>query len=490
MISFNQIPVTIRTPGQYIEFDNTRALGGLPAINHKILVIGQRLTAGTVAELIATQVTSADQAEQFFGRGSMLSAMLKQLKAVNRWTECWAIAIDDLDAGVAAAGEIAFSGSPTVAGTLNLMIAGMRVRVGIASGATAAAIATAVAAAINAQTDLPVTAAVDGVVTTQVNVTARHKGLTGNDIDIRLNYYVGEATPAGLTVAITAMADGAGNPDIDDVIAAIGDTQYHTIIMPYTDAPNLTSLETELADRWGPMRQLEGRAYAGASGSHATLTTLGESRNSPHVTTVGAFKSPTPPWLWAAAWGGTIAYYGNIDPARPFQTLPLPGLLPPAEADRFTQEERNLLLFDGISTFLVDAGGVVLIERAITMYRLNAYSIADISYLNVNTMLTLAYLRYSVRARIAQKFPRHKLADDGTNFGPGQAIVTPNVIRGELIALFSQWEEAGLAENIEQFKADLIVERNQSDPDRIDALIPPDVINQLRVFAGQIQFRL
>jgi len=68
--------------------------------------------------------------------------------------------------------------------------------------------------------------------------------------------------------------------------------------------------------------------------------------------------------------------------------------------------------------------------------------------------------------------------------------VTPMVIRSELIALFREWEEAGLAEGFEQFKTDLIVERNGSDPNRVDAIIPPDVINQFRVFAGQVQFRL
>jgi phage tail sheath gpL-like len=104
-------------------------------------------------------------------------------------------------------------------------------------------------------------------------------------------------------------------------------------------------------------------------------------------------------------------------------------------------------------------------------------------------MRTLFYLRFTVRARIALKFPRHKLANDGTNFSPGQAIVTPNIIRAELITLFQDWELAGLVEDINQFKADLIVERD-SDPNRVNALIPPNCVNQFRVFAAQVQFRL
>ena len=112
----------------------------------------------------------------------------------------------------------------------------------------------------------------------------------------------------------------------------------------------------------------------------------------------------------------------------------------------------------------------------------------DASYLDVTTPATLGYIRYATRARITQKFPRHKLANDGTAFGPGQAIVTPGIIRAELLALFRELELQGLVEDFDQYKADLIVERNANDPNRIDVLSPPNLVNQLRVFAEQIQF--
>src|SRR3546814_3024831 len=91
----------------------------------------------------------------------------------------------------------------------------------------------------------------------------------------------------------------------------------------------------------------------------------------------------------------------------------------------------------------------VLLERPITTYQTNAYGFDDTAFLDVNTLLTLAALRYSQRARIAQKFPRHKLASDGTKAGAGQAIVTPSVIRAELVALAREWEDAGWVENMD-----------------------------------------
>ena len=484
-IAFNQIPINIRTPGHYIEFDNSKAVSGLPVAEHKVLVIGQRLSTGGVTEGAPVRITSASQAEQAFGRGSMLSAMFNALKDANSWSETWAVALDDAAAGVAATGTIVFTGPATASGTLCLYIGGQRIRVAVASGNASTAIATAVSAAVNAATDLPVTAT---VADSTVTLTCRWKGETGNTLDIRFNYYFGEAFPSGVGAAITAMTGGSGNPEVSTAITAIGDEQYNTLIMPYTDASNLADLEEELSRRWGAMVQKEGHAFAAASGTHSEISTLGNARNSPHLTIMGCGGCPTPPHVAAAVLGAVDA--AESDPARPRQTLVLTGVLAPAEEDRYTQSERNLHLYDGISTFMVDQGGNVLIERLITTYQTNAYGVEDISYLDVTTMRTLAYLRYSVRVRIAQKYPRHKLADDGTRYGAGQAIVTPKTIRAELICLFGDWEEAGLAEGMEQFKADLIVERNTSDPNRLDAIIPPDVVNQFRVFAAAVQFRL
>ena len=220
----------------------------------------------------------------------------------------------------------------------------------------------------------------------------------------------------------------------------------------------------------------------------ATMTTLGDARNSPHLTIIGAGKSPTAPWIFATVTGAVDAF--EPDPARPRQTLPLTGCLAPSESGRQTREERNTLLHEGISTYIVDAGGNVRIERLITTFQEDLNGDPDESYLDIETLRTLAYLRTSTRVRIADRFPRHKLADDGTQFSPGQAIVTPVLIRMELLHLFREWESAGLAENFDQFKTDLVVERNAIDRNRVDALIPPDLVNQFRVFAAAVQFRL
>jgi phage tail sheath gpL-like len=487
-ISFNKIPIDIRVPGIYVETDNSLAVGGLPTEHHLILVMGQRLSTGTVKAGVPTRITNKGQGEAYFGRGSMLSAMINALKGANGYTETWVVALDDDSAGAQAAGSLTIGGAVTAAGTLYVYVGGMRVKVAITVGETTSAIATALAAAINAKTDLPVTAAVDGTNASKVNLTCRWKGETGNAIDLRVNYYQTEKLPTGMTVTIAAMTGGTSNPDIADAIAAIGDEQYHTIIVPWTDAANLAALYTEMQRRWGPLVKKEGFAFTAAAGTLADLSTLGNSVNNELLCIIGTQASPTTPWEIAAVVGAVDAY--ESDPARPRQTLEMTGVLAPWPEDRYTLDERNIHLYDGISTYTVSEGGVCCIERLITTYRTNASGVDDISYLNVETMRTIAYLRYSTRVRIALRYPRHKLASDETEIAPGQAIVTPKTIRAELIALFIQWMEAGLVEGLAQFKKDLLVQRNEDDPDRVDAVIPPDVINQFRVFAAKLQFRL
>jgi phage tail sheath gpL-like len=91
---------------------------------------------------------------------------------------------------------------------------------------------------------------------------------------------------------------------------------------------------------------------------------------------------------------------------------------------------------------------------------------------------------------ITSKYGRHKLANDGTKYGPGDAIVTPSVIRNELIGEYQRMETDGLVENSALFAKYLIVERDANNPNRLNVLFPPDYVNQLRIFALLNQFRL
>lgn len=486
-VSFNEIPSNIRVPLFYAEFDNSRAVKGLALQIYKVLMLGQKTSAGTATADTPYLVSSADQAKGLFGVGSMLHRMAVKWFKNNKSTELWVIAQADNGAGVLATGSITVTGPATGAGTVSLYVGGQLIQVAVASGDAQNAIATAINAAINAATDLPV---ISTVATNVVTVTAKNKGTNGNKIDLRINYQSDEVSPTGVALAFVAMVNGATNPVLTNAISAMGEEQYNLIVNPYVDATSLTAIEAELLDRWGPIRKNEGVAIAVANDTVGNLTTLGNSRNSKHSVIVGIEKSPNPPEEIAAAIVGQVALSASIDPARPFQTLGLTGILAPAMVDRFLWSERNTLLTDGIASLNSGPGGIVQIERLITTYQLNSFSVADVSYLDLNVMLVLSYLRYSFGALMTSRYPRHKLAQDGTRFGPGQAVITPKVAKAECFSIFRQWEEKGLVEGFDQFKNDLIVEIDDTNVNRMNIRMSPDLINQLIVLGVQIQFLL
>jgi phage tail sheath gpL-like len=148
------------------------------------------------------------------------------------------------------------------------------------------------------------------------------------------------------------------------------------------------------------------------------------------------------------------------------------------------------MLWDGISTFTVASDGTVAIENLITTYQKNSFGAADNSYLQVETLFLLMYVLRAQQALVTSKYARVKLAANGTRFAPGSAIVTPNMIRADLIAQYRRMEYDGYVQDAAGFAKGLIVEKNSQNPNRVDVLWPGTLISQLRIFALLAQFRL
>ena len=488
-ITFLTIPTDWRVPGQYIEIDHTKAVRGLPGMARRILMIGQRLTSGIIPAGVLTRVTRKEDGVNYFGRGSMLAQMITAAIKVNPYTEMWALAIDDLPAGVAGTQTITVTGTPTESGTPYLYIGGKRIAVGIQVSQTPTVIATAIAAAVNADLDLAVTAsAAAGVVT----LTSRHKGAEGAGIDVRWNYYDGETMPKGVTMATAVGVAGSGNPDVLTAIAAMSTGAYYSIVMPWADSANLVAMETELQSRWGGMDMRAGHVFTFKGATAAGLSTFGSSRNSPHSSVFGLNKSPSLPWVIAAQAAAGVEFRGGNDPAIPFRGIELPDVMAPAEADRLTMTERNLVLHDGISTIIFDESGKAIVEQVVTTYQTNSFGLDDRSLLKLNTKWTVDYMRFVFRAAVARDYPAHKLAGDDVleRIAPGQKIATPRLITNTLIAAAAQLEYVGLLEDLDGFKQNIKVLRSEADECRVNAVLPPNVVNQFDVFAAAVQFIL
>jgi phage tail sheath gpL-like len=486
-VGFATIPADLRVPLFYAEFDNSQATNGVAS--KRALLVGQPTTSETGLAFVA----DAESASALYGQGSMLSRMIRAFRANDPFGDLWVFPVADDGAGTAHTRTITITGTATGAGTLALYIGGILVPVLVAVGDTPTVQAGAVVTAVNANTRLPFTAAnTAGVVT----LTARNKGTLANTIDVRVNLQGrrgGEVLPAGVSVAFAAGTTGATDPALTGLAAALGDEEFEVIVAPYTATGQINALRDMMNDssgRWSWSRQIYGHVFAALKDTSANLITFGDGRNDQHMTVVGYEpQNPTSTSEMAAAFAAQAFASIRADAARPLQTLELRGVFATPAGSRWTKSVQQSLLANGIALVSYDAASSVRILRAVTTYQVNAWSQPDISYLDAETLFTLAEVIRRLRGRITQRFPRSKLANDGTRFGAGQPIVTPRIIKAELVAQYAEMVEAGLCEDAEGFAAATIVERNVNDPSRVDVLYAPNLVNGLRIFAVLAQFR-
>lgn len=484
-VPFENIPENIRVPLFYGEFRS----GGTPYVNNaRLLLIGQKLTAGSA--VAGQPILVQDSAVAgLFGANSMLAQMHKIARKNAPLQEIWALPLADFVSGVAATGTITVAGAPvTQTGVASVYIAGRRVRVGILSTDTNNTIATNLAAAINAAADLPVTATVASAV---VTLTARHKGTLGNFIEVDLGYLTEEGPLGKSLFTIVAMANGAGDPDIDTALDALGDDEFDWLSLPYSGATELghtADLLNDVSGRWSWIRQLYGHATTVGTGSVGTLAAFGLTRNNQHESIFPCRKFRSAPWETCAAVGAQIARRKTLPPelSRPLHTIKLEGIKGPlSKADILTKNELQTFYFSGISGYHVRRDGSVCIDRVVTTYKTNAWGDPDWTYLDIETMAQSMYYVRSLRTEVTTKHGRQALAR--TNPAQLPHIVTPLELEATLDHNYLKNIDLGVVENFPAFQANRRVEINELDPNRADAFIKIDHVNQLRIFAALIE---
>jgi phage tail sheath gpL-like len=488
-INFTYYPESNRVPGVYVEMDPSQA--NTATTFQRSLMLGQILSTGTATPLEPVEVESLTQVQNLCGRGSMLTQMVQAYLAGDNFGDLWILPFADSVASQASAGEIDFAGVCTTPGTLNVYLGGIRVQVGVNLNDDAAAVASNLAAVIAANPDLAVTGT-STAGSSSVQITAKNKGETGDDIDIRVNYLGqlgGEMMPAGITATITAMTGGTANPDVTPGLANLSDQTYDFIVSPYTDTANLNAVEVFLSDyqgRWSWEQMLYGGAFSAYRGTLGELTAFGTARNDQHMAVMGFNDSPDPAWIWAAMVGGYCAASLRVDPGLPLQYIGTQLKAPPVQS-RLDIGERNTLLYDGISTFRVNDAGQVVIERMRTTYQKSMSGADDDSYLDVETMYGLMFVARDLTNYLLTRYARKKLVQNGTPVLPGSNCVTPAMIQASVVAEYRVLEANGYVQNSATFARNIVTE--DAGHGLVKILAPVDLVNQLRQIAILLQFR-
>lgn len=258
------------------------SIDSISAAPQRALFIGQKTSAGTaVSGALTANILNDGSEDTLFGKNSMLAAMVRAYKLINRVTAIDAIALSDNGSGVTATGTIAFTGPSTAAGTLVFNI-GSRINhsynLSLNSGETGIQAAVALAALINSDLTAPVTAiAATGTVT----ITAVNAGTTANSIGAEA---VGSIP--GIGVTIVKLASGATNPSMTNVFNVAGQQRYQTIIGPVDYG--VVTYTGFLAPRFNvENRVLDGVAIISTTDTYANLISTYTAQNSHDLVVLG-----------------------------------------------------------------------------------------------------------------------------------------------------------------------------------------------------------
>lgn len=460
----NLLSLNFLVPFVAAKNDFSRAIRGLRGMPRRLLLIGTKLTAGTLpVNLIATVTTEADAVAQF-GEGSQLVAMWRAAKAnADLGLPIDAIAIAPGGSAVAATTTLALTNSAGAGATLlasgevMVYIEGTRISVGVTTSDTQATVATKLINAINAVPSLPVTAAATAN-TWEVRLTCRWGGTTGNDIDVRGLYYLDDRLPTGLTMTTPAMASGAVTPDLTPVIAAMTNYRATEIVSAFTDSTSMGILEAEMATRWLANNMQDGAVCVGLRGTEGAITTWLSTRNSAHVHTITTTKDATSPWATAAMAGAAIESQAAIDPAVPATGIPLAGYKGASAGNAFTVDQLNNLLQAGGSPLQVASDYTGSLLRMVTNYTQTSGGAADRSMAELCWIKTMSYCRWFHVTEFLTKYQGYKLAQYLDEPIPGQKIMTAELGEEIMLGLYKFFCDAGLCQNPAYYRDSLVVE--------------------------------
>lgn len=357
--------------GNEFKYVNLReGLAGLPQQIAIFATYDPAKTGITANEPI--RVFSGVEAGEKFGFGFPAHLAARQVLLKSGIVPVFVFPIAEAGGAVAADGTITVAGTSTSAGTVNVYIGGQLVNVAVAKSTLPADIASDIVDAINADINLPVTAAVNGVTAEQIDITAKYAGAISNDIGLAINItdFQADNNPGGVTYVVTAMSSGAGLPAVTDALNNFGDTWYTWVVNTFGGDPTVLDEFDDFNEnnRWDTLVNKFFRAVWGSVDDLTTITAITDLRKLDR--TNGVIPSPSAyslPLEIAALSVGAMAARNQNNPATPYTGLSLDGLTPAKASDQWTYTQRDAALKLGASTTILQDGEIYL-EDIVTHY--------------------------------------------------------------------------------------------------------------------------
>ena len=458
-----------RTVGIRVDYQNLR--GGAPAtLPIRIGVLGQGNDSATYG-LTKRQVFSAEEVGEVEGYGSPLYLAVQRLLPTNGdgvgTIPVTVYPLENAAGGTVAVGEI----DPTVT---TAELAEYQVKVNnilcqkftVAAGDLEAVILASLKASIDATLGAPIDT---GVVVTELPVTAKWKGPSGDDIYIEI---LGP-TDKGITWGITHPTGGTVGPDADDINAALAQVgniweTFFVSCSNISDDVALDTYQTFAVGRWDPLVKKPCLFFTGnAEQVLATATTVTDAR----ATDYNNVQLPNPgsndlPMIIAARDIAKIAPWAQADPAFDYGYQQATGLGLAADGDQWTDTQMEFAVTHGSSTVKV-IDNVVNLFDTVTMYHPSGDPLPPyrfvVDQVKIWNVIYNLDLRFSV-PDWAGGAPMLPNATPATN----PNVKKPKMATAIIAAMIDGLSGAGILANPVDAKKTIIADINTENPKRMD----------------------
>jgi len=192
----------------------------------RVLTVGQGLGSSFVSGELVKDIGNNDSDIDIFGKGSQLHEMLRGFKKINQVTAIDAIGLDDAGAMTKATGVVAFTGTATEDGTIEVSI-GSEVNHKYTLNIVIGDGTTAIGDKLVAEIALDDFAIVTAIEAGTVGITAKNSGTIGNTIGIGVVCSV-----VGVSCTVTQMSGGATDPSLVGLFDVVGNKRYQTVVFP------------------------------------------------------------------------------------------------------------------------------------------------------------------------------------------------------------------------------------------------------------------
>jgi len=434
----------------------------------RIALVGQGATAATYSTVKATYTSALDIAATY-GFGSPLHLAAQRLLPANGdgiGTIPLTVypLVDDVS-GVAAAGDITPSGAATGSASFRVKVNNiLSEQFVVANGDTVATICTAITAAMAAALDLPVTATDS---TTTVDVTAKWKGASGNDLYIEI--VPTSEDNSGITFAITQPVGGLVNPDVQSALDQIGNV-WETLILNCLEVADTTALDTYQTageGRWGALVRKPFIVFTGNTDTTvAAATAVSDARKTDRINAqLVEPGSNDLPLVVAARQLARIAVVANNNPPSDYGSQRATGLVPGADGDQWTYAQRDQAVKAGSSTIEVK-DGVVNLSDTVTFYHPDGDPTP--SYRYVCDIIKVMNIIFNLDLIFATpEWDGAPLVPDGTPV-TNRSAKKPSMAVTAASALWDSLALEAIISDPESWKANTLAAINATNPKRLD----------------------